>query len=115
MDEPVTDETSLVEDEDDTFVDESEESDEERSSADPYQEELSTFISNLDDDEQIELTALAWLGRGDYDLDTWEDALEAARDRHNDRTASYLMGIPVLPDYLSEGLAAHGVSVEELR
>ena len=85
-----------------------EEEAQEASSVDPYAEELSTFIANLDDEEQIELVALAWLGRGDYTLESWEEALETARERHNERTAAYLMGMPLLPDLLSEGLAAHG-------
>ena len=36
-----------------------EEDEGEKSSPDPYAEELSTFISNLDDEEQIELVARA--------------------------------------------------------
>ena len=90
-----------------------EEGEEESSSRDPYKEELSTFISNLSDEEQIELTALAWMGRGDFTRDDWEDGLETARDRHNERTAEYLMGIPLLPDYLAEGLAAFDLSCDE--
>jgi hypothetical protein len=42
--------------------------------------ELSGFIRGLNVDEQIDLVALMWLGRGDGDLDGWSDLrAEAAR------------------------------------
>lgn len=116
LSEPSEDDTDLSSskgyDEEEEGFDE-EEAEEESASRDPYKEELSTFISNLSDDEQIELTALAWMGRGDFTRDDWEDGLDTARDRHNERTADYLMGIPLLPDYLAEGLAAFELSCDE--
>ena len=69
------------------------------------------FIQGLTEEEQIELVALTWVGRGDFGKQEWEEALEeAAADRHNDRTAQYLLGIPMLADYLEEGLDAFGLS-----
>ncbi|MGP1253719.1 MAG: DUF3775 domain-containing protein [Kiloniellales bacterium] len=79
-------------------------------SEDGILEELMTFIRNLDEEEQIELVALTWLGRGDYEGDQWSEAVEAASERHNKRTAEYLIGIPLLSDYLEEGLAAFDLS-----
>ena len=35
--------------------------------------ELSGFIRGLNVDEQIDLVAMTWLGRGDGDLDNWRD------------------------------------------
>lgn len=78
--------------------------------ADPLREELEGFIVALPEDEQIELVALAWLGRGDYDIEEWDDALEAAADQHNERTSGYLLGMPRLADFLEEGLVAFGLS-----
>ncbi len=77
---------------------------------DPVQQELVAYIGNLDVDEQIRLVALAWLGRGTYDLSEWNEALETARNEHNSRTAQYLLGLPLLGDYLEEGLSAFGES-----
>lgn len=74
-----------------------------------YQEALE-FIRALDEDDQCTLVALMWLGRGDFDKSSWEDAINIARDEHNDRTAEYLLGTPLLADYLEEGLAEFGRS-----
>jgi hypothetical protein len=80
---------------------------------DPTRAELVAAIRGLNEDEQIELVALAWLGRGTYDLDEWQDALDTARTEHNKRTAEYLLGLPMLGDYLEEGLAAFGESISD--
>jgi hypothetical protein len=77
---------------------------------DPTRQELVAFIRALDEEEQINLVALAWIGRGTYDASDWDEALETARDEHNARTAEYLLGLPLLGDYLEEGLDAFGES-----
>jgi hypothetical protein len=74
--------------------------------------ELMEFIRSMDEDEQINLVALAWVGRGTYDLGEWREALMEARAQHNKRTAEYLIGLPLLGDYLEEGLAAFGLNCE---
>lgn len=75
--------------------------------------ELSTFIRGLNVDEQIDLVALMWLGRGDGDLDNWRDLRAEAARAHNNRTASYLIGTPMLADYLEEALSQFGKSFED--
>jgi hypothetical protein len=80
---------------------------------DPVVEELSGFIDALTEDEQIDLVALAWLGREDYAASDWEAVREEAAGAHNDRTASYLLGMPLLGDFLEEGLSLLGYSCEE--
>jgi len=71
-------------------------------------EELRELIADLNVDEAAELVALVWIGRGDYDAGEWTEALEEARRRGNKRTAAYLLGMPLLGDYLEEGLEAIG-------
>lgn len=71
-------------------------------------EELRELIADLNVDEAADLVALVWVGRGDYDAAEWEDAVAAARERANKRTATYLLGMPMLADYLEEGLEALG-------
>jgi Protein of unknown function (DUF3775) len=75
--------------------------------------ELSRFIRDLNVDEQIDLVALMWLGRGDGDLDNWRDLRSEAERAHNNRTASYLIGTPMLADYLEEALSQFGKSFED--
>ncbi len=80
---------------------------------DPVRGELVSIIRGLNEDEQIDLVALAWLGRGDGDLDDWDDLRSEAARAHNSRTAEYLLGMPILADYLEEALAQLGHSSEE--
>lgn len=73
---------------------------------DAVQQELVQFINGLTEEEQINLVALAWVGRGTYDIEDWDEAIDTARTEHNKRTAQYLLGLPLLGDYLAEGLEA---------
>lgn len=73
---------------------------------DAIYQELMEYIRSLDEEEQINLVALAWLGRGTYSIGEWKDALAEARHAHNKRTAEYLTTLPMLGDYLEEGLEA---------
>lgn len=80
---------------------------------DPTFDEAKTAIDDLNIDEQYQLVALAWVGRGDYSVDDWDEALAAAQDGHTKYTSLYLLGMPLLSDYLEEGLAAFGGSCED--
>jgi hypothetical protein len=80
---------------------------------DPVVEELSSLISSLSEDEQIDLVALAWLGREDYTADDWRSVREEASFAHNERTAEYILGTPMIGDFLEEGLSMLGYSCEE--
>lgn len=70
--------------------------------------EFSSTISDLEPDQQQAVVALMWLGRGDFSIDEWEDALDQARSSWTLHTADYLLSTPLLADYLEEGLAMHG-------
>ncbi|WP_296737259.1 DUF3775 domain-containing protein [Mesorhizobium sp.] len=72
------------------------------------EEEFRELINDLNVDEAAELIALAWVGRGDFDATEWADAVAAARERANKRTAKYLLGLPLLADWLAEGLEVIG-------
>jgi hypothetical protein len=80
---------------------------------DPVVEELTSLIDALSEDEQIDLVALAWLGRDDYTRRDWPSVREEAAQAHNNRTASYLLGIPLLADFLENGLSILGYSCSE--
>lgn len=77
---------------------------------DPTRQELESVIGDLNEDEQCQLVALVWVGRGDYEPEQWAEAVAEAARRRTGSTASYLLGIPVLSDYLDEGLATFGLS-----
>src|ERR1700736_5350688 len=80
---------------------------------DPVEQELVAFIEAVSEDEQVDLVTLTWLGRGDGTLADWDDLRAEAARVHNKRTASYLLGEPLLPDFLEAALAAFGRSCEE--
>lgn len=82
-------------------------------SDDPVRSELTAMIRGLNEDEQVDLVALAWLGRGDGELDDWNDIRSEASRAHNKHTAEYLLGNPLLGDNLEEGLAQFGHSIKE--
>ena len=75
--------------------------------------ELASFIEDLNVDEQVSLVALTWIGRGSFEPEELGDAQATARSERVNSTASYLMGIPLLADYLEDGLDRLGISVED--
>jgi hypothetical protein len=80
---------------------------------DPVRQEIVAFINALDFDEQVDLVTLAWMGRGDGTIEDWSDLRAEAARVHNNRTARYLLGLPLLPSYLQDGLAEFGLSCVE--
>jgi hypothetical protein len=80
---------------------------------DPVLQELTSFIGALSIDERIDLVALAWLGRGDYEPTDWPQVRAEAASESNKHTARYLLGMPLLGDYLEEGLDMLGYSCTE--
>ncbi|MDH2351481.1 DUF3775 domain-containing protein [Bradyrhizobium sp. SSUT18] len=83
--------------------------------ADPVVNELGSFIVAMNEDEQIDLVTLTWLGRGDGTIDDWNDlrarAVEARAEYRSPRreTAHYLLGEPMLGDLLADGLDEFGI------
>jgi Protein of unknown function (DUF3775) len=75
--------------------------------------ELKEFIHDLNEDEQVSLVALAWIGRGSFSPDELDDAMDTARSERTTRTEDYLLGMPLLSDYLEEALDKLGYSVED--
>ena len=76
--------------------------------------ELKEFIDTLNEDEQAELVALTWIGRGTYTADDWDEAVEVAHEEHPKRVARYLLSQPLLADELEEGLSEFGLSCEDV-
>lgn len=82
---------------------------------DPVVREITGFINAMSVDEQIDLVALMWLGRGDGSIDEWDSLRAEAARNHNNRTAGYLLGEPLLSDFLAEGLDEFGLTWNDER
>lgn len=80
--------------------------------SDPVETELKSFISDLPDGAPVDLVAVMWMGRGDGP-DSWAETKDLAFSQHDDHTAEYLVGTPLLPDCLEEGLATIGRNCSE--
>jgi hypothetical protein len=78
--------------------------------ADATRAEVAEFIAGLNEDEQANLVALAWVGRGTYSAEQFDEAVEMAKSERVTATEDYLLGIPLLGDYLAEGLEKMGAS-----
>ena len=79
---------------------------------DPVVQELVAVIKSMSVDEQIDLVALTWLGRGDGEVEDWSELRAEAARAHNRHTAGYLLGIPLLADYLEEAASLFGIECE---
>jgi len=77
----------------------------------PVQQELEEALDALNVDEQLDLIALTWLGRGEYS--SFAEAREEASDMRDKHIPEYLLGTPKLGDFLEEGLAQLGYSLED--
>ncbi len=80
---------------------------------DPTYEELKTFLSDLNQEEIVDLLALAWLGRGDYTADDWKSLIREAEGIADEKAPDYLIGMPLLADYLEEALSQLGHSCQD--
>ena len=81
--------------------------------SDPTCHELKSFIDDLNDDERCALVALMWVGRGTYGTEDWQEAVDEARRSTGRSTAGYLLGVPLLADFLEEGLSQFDLSCED--
>lgn len=82
--------------------------------SDPTRAELSGFLRMLNNDERANLVALMWVGRGTYEAEEFDEAVETARAERANGTSRYLLGMPLLANYLEEGLEKMGFSVDDV-
>jgi hypothetical protein len=80
---------------------------------DATEAELRAFIKGLNVDEKCSLVALMWIGRGTYEAYELEEAKETAASEATNATEDYLLGIPLLADYLEEGLSKLGIDIQD--
>ena len=80
---------------------------------DPVGAEIREIIQDLAEDQQVELVAMTWVGRGDFSAEEWQDAVDSATERKTGPTADYLLGMPLLGDLMEEGFVALGYTLED--
>ena len=113
----IVDAARAVQESEESGADAREEEDEEGLDADDDEnmdeDALRAFIAELNEDEQASLIALAWIGRGDYTGDEFDEARTLAKERNIRDAAEYLLGIELLADMLEEGLDELGLSLDD--
>jgi len=75
--------------------------------------ELRGLIDILNEDEQAELVAIMWIGRGSFEAEELAEAIATARAEATVPTADYMIGTPHMSDHLEAGLEALGVSATD--
>jgi hypothetical protein len=85
----------------------------EESKDNPIAQEIRVFIAELGEEEKADLIGLMRLGRGDGTMEEWQAMRDEGLREHHGRVAAYLMGKPLLSDYLEEGLSQFGFSCAE--
>lgn len=85
----------------------------EESSDNPVRQEIRIFVAEMDEDEKADLIGLLRLGRGDGTMDEWPAMRAEGMREHHGNVAAYLLGEPLLGDYLEEGLSQFGMSCAE--
>ena len=77
---------------------------------DATEREVRAVIGSLNDDERAELLALLYVGRGDIEGESWDEAVRFARERQQagDGAVKELLSTPNAGDLLEEGLEAIG-------
>jgi hypothetical protein len=72
--------------------------------------QLAELLASLNDEERASLLALSWVGRGIIPPAEIADAIDAARAEAAGKPGNMLMSIPMLGDYLEDGLEKLGLA-----
>lgn len=75
--------------------------------------ELKAFLEALTEEDGYMVVALAWVGRESFSADEYADALQTAMDEATVPVEDYLGGMPLLADYLEDGLETMGISASD--
>lgn len=76
--------------------------------------ELRGVIEQMTEEEQAALVAVMWIGRDTFSAEDYDEAFETAKSEATTPTEKYLLGVPLLADYLEDGLEAMGVDTSEI-
>lgn len=73
--------------------------------------ELAAFIEGLNEDEAVTLVATMWVGRGSFEPDEFDLAVNVARSEKIIPTEEYLTGSPHFADHIEAGAEMLGLDV----
>lgn len=79
---------------------------------DSVEEEVGALLDDLAEDQLAEVVALAWVGRGTYDVTEWDEAFAEANELEGGERLDELMDMPLLAGHLEAGLAAFDYSCD---
>ncbi|MFZ2004957.1 MAG: DUF3775 domain-containing protein [Stellaceae bacterium] len=85
---------------------------EENPAEDDRRGQMIEFINGLNAAERTDLLALIYVGRGDFDITEWREAVREAATRIADRISDFMIGDAALSAYLGAGLEAFGRSCD---
>lgn len=74
--------------------------------------EIKNTIEDLEPDQKIDLLSLMYIGRGDFEADSWSEARKEATQNIAPNLTGYLLSKPQIADYLEKGLEILGYSAE---
>ncbi|WP_224816296.1 DUF3775 domain-containing protein [Hasllibacter sp. MH4015] len=75
--------------------------------------ELRGFLEGLGPEEQADLVAIFWIGRGSFEAEDFAEARATAMAEASVPTADYLFGSPHFADHLEAGAEALGLDVAD--
>ena len=79
---------------------------------DGIEEEVGALLDDLAEDQLAEVVALAWVGRGTYDVTEWDEAFAEANELDGRERLDELIDMPLLAGHLEAGLAAFDYSCD---
>ena len=75
--------------------------------------ELRGVIDRLSEDEQAALVAVMWIGRGAFEAEEWQAAVDTAAAEASTPCADYILGTPHFTDHIEAGMEALGFELGE--
>ena len=75
--------------------------------------ELRGVIDRLGVDEQAALVAVMWIGRGAFEAEEWQEAVNTAAAEASTPCVDYVLGTPHFTDHIEAGMEALGEQLGE--
>ncbi len=76
-------------------------------------QEVKNVIDDLEPDQKIDLLALLYIGKEDFDAEEWEMAQQEAKNNLSTDLTEYLFSEPQAAEYLKQGLSQMGYPIND--